>query len=42
VFASPLAKRVAAEKGINIEDVIGTGIDGSITRQDVENYVSRS
>ena len=27
--------------GVNIEDVIGTGVDGSITRQDVEAYATK-
>ncbi|WP_435623295.1 2-oxo acid dehydrogenase subunit E2 [Flagellimonas sp.] len=38
VFASPLAKKIAAEKGINISDVKGTGDNGRIVKRDVENY----
>ena len=37
VSASPLAKRVAKEKGINIEGVIGTGPKGRIVKADVED-----
>ncbi|WP_422860871.1 2-oxo acid dehydrogenase subunit E2 [Flagellimonas sp. S174] len=38
VFASPLAKKIAAEKGINISDVKGSGDNGRIVKRDVENY----
>jgi len=38
VKASPLAKKVAAAKGINISDVLGTGPGGRILRADVEGY----
>ncbi len=37
VFASPLAKRIAAEKGINLASVKGTGPNGRIVKADVEN-----
>ncbi|ESO05083.1 hypothetical protein HELRODRAFT_111522 [Helobdella robusta] len=36
--ASPLAKRLAAEKGIDIALVKGTGADGSVTADDVKAY----
>jgi len=36
-FASPLAKRVAAEAGINISMVQGTGPHGRVVRADVED-----
>ncbi len=39
VRASPLAKRIAAEKGIDISKVHGSGPDGAITRADVEKAV---
>jgi len=32
---SPLARRIAEEKGIMLEDIIGTGPGGSITKEDV-------
>lgn len=38
VKASPLAKRLADEKGIDIARVRGTGDDGRVTRKDIENY----
>jgi len=38
VFASPLAKRVALDKGIDINVVIGTGPRGRITVEDVEAF----
>ncbi|GCC50381.1 2-oxo acid dehydrogenase subunit E2 [Chryseotalea sanaruensis] len=37
--ASPLAKRIAAEKGIDLSLVKGTGTDGAITREDVDKVV---
>jgi pyruvate dehydrogenase E2 component (dihydrolipoamide acetyltransferase) len=39
VFASPLAKSMAEEKGINLETVIGSGDNGRIIKKDIENYV---
>ncbi len=39
IFASPLAKKIASDKGINIADVKGTGDHGRIVKKDVENYV---
>jgi len=38
IKASPLAKRVAADKGINLAQVTGTGPSGRITKDDVENF----
>ena len=38
VFASPLAKKIATDKGINLGDVKGTGENGRIVKKDVENY----
>ena len=38
IFASPLAKKIAKEKGINLKYVQGTGEHGRITRTDLENY----
>jgi pyruvate dehydrogenase E2 component (dihydrolipoamide acetyltransferase) len=37
VFASPLAKRIAASKGIDISAVSGSGPRGRIVKSDVEN-----
>jgi pyruvate dehydrogenase E2 component (dihydrolipoamide acetyltransferase) len=36
IRASPLARKIAEEKGIDISNVKGTGPDGAITRLDVE------
>ena len=38
VFASPLAKKIAQEKGINLSQIKGTGENGRITRKDVEGF----
>jgi pyruvate dehydrogenase E2 component (dihydrolipoamide acetyltransferase) len=39
VKASPLAKRLAAEKGIDISQVQGSGDNGRITKKDIDNFV---
>lgn len=36
--ASPLAKKLASEKGIDINAVTGTGEGGRIIKKDIENY----
>ncbi len=38
VKASPIARKIAEEKGINIAAVPGTGPGGRITKSDVENF----
>jgi pyruvate dehydrogenase E2 component (dihydrolipoamide acetyltransferase) len=38
IFASPLAKKLAAEKGIELRFVKGSGDNGRITKTDIENY----
>jgi pyruvate dehydrogenase E2 component (dihydrolipoamide acetyltransferase) len=38
IFASPLAKRIAQEKGIDLSKVKGSGENGRITKADVENF----
>ena len=38
IKASPLAKAMAREKGIDLSTVKGTGDNGRITRSDIENY----
>lgn len=38
VFASPLAKKLAQEKGIDLNFVQGTGESGRVVRRDVEHY----
>lgn len=39
IIASPLAKKIAQEKGINLATISGTGDNGRIIKSDVENYV---
>jgi pyruvate dehydrogenase E2 component (dihydrolipoamide acetyltransferase) len=39
VKASPLAKKIAEEKGIDIRQVAGSGDGGRIIKRDVENFV---
>ena len=39
IFASPLAKKIADEKGIDLRFVKGTGDNGRITKNDVDAYV---
>ena len=36
--ASPLAKKLAAEKGININDINGSGENGRIVKKDIETF----
>ncbi|MEP4001493.1 MAG: dihydrolipoamide acetyltransferase family protein, partial [Ekhidna sp.] len=42
IFASPLAKKIAADKGIDLAKVSGTGDNGRITKKDIENYTPSS
>ncbi len=39
VKASPLAKKLAADKGIDISKVNGSGDNGRITKKDIDGYV---
>ncbi len=39
IKASPLAKALAKDKGIDISKVTGTGDNGRVTKADIENYV---
>lgn len=38
IFASPLAKKIASDKGISLSSLSGSGENGRITKKDVENY----
>jgi len=38
IKASPLAKKVAADKGIDIRKVAGSGDNGRIIKKDIDNY----
>ncbi|MTI30073.1 pyruvate dehydrogenase complex dihydrolipoamide acetyltransferase [Xanthovirga aplysinae] len=39
IFASPLAKKLAAEKGYDLSKIKGSGENGRIVKRDVETYV---
>lgn len=39
IKASPLAKKLAAEKGIDLAQVSGTGDNGRITKKDIDSFV---
>lgn len=39
ILASPLAKKIAEEKGIDLSFVAGTGEGGRITKRDVDHYI---
>ena len=38
IIASPLAKALAEEKGINLAKIVGSGEGGRIVKSDIENY----
>jgi pyruvate dehydrogenase E2 component (dihydrolipoamide acetyltransferase) len=38
IFVSPLAKKMAEEKGINLSQVKGSGENGRIVKRDIENF----
>lgn len=38
LFVSPLARKIAEEKGINLQHVQGSGENGRIVKSDIENY----
>ena len=38
ILASPLAKKIASDKGIQLSQVKGTGENGRIVKSDIENY----
>ena len=39
ILASPLAKKMAEEKGVNLNQVQGSGENGRIIKKDIENFV---
>ncbi|KAL6071544.1 hypothetical protein STEG23_024515, partial [Scotinomys teguina] len=39
IFVSPLAKKLAAEKGIDLTQVKGTGPEGRIIKKDIDSFV---
>ena len=40
IFASPLAKKMAEDKGIDLANVSGSGDNGRIVKKDIENFKS--
>ncbi len=42
ILISPLARKLAKERGISISEVSGTGENGRIIKSDIENYTSSS
>ncbi|SCY44818.1 pyruvate dehydrogenase E2 component (dihydrolipoamide acetyltransferase) [Nonlabens sp. Hel1_33_55] len=38
IFASPLAKKMAEDKGIDLSSVKGSGENGRVIKKDIENY----
>ncbi len=39
VFASPLAKKLASEKGIDLNSIQGSGENGRIIKRDIDHYI---
>ena len=39
IFISPLARRIAADKAVDIKAVVGTGPNGRIVKADIEKYL---
>lgn len=39
IFATPLARKIAEDKNYALEDIVGTGGNGRITRRDVERHI---
>lgn len=42
IFISPLARKIAEQKGIKISDIKGSGENGRIVKSDVENYTPKT
>ena len=40
IFASPIARKMAADNGIDVATIVGTGPDGRIVRRDVEAAIA--
>ena len=41
VRATPVVRRLASEHGVDLDQVQGTGLNGRVTRQDVEQFVAQ-
>jgi pyruvate dehydrogenase E2 component (dihydrolipoamide acetyltransferase) len=42
IFASPIVRKLAGEKGVDLEPVTGTGPNGRIVRRDLERWLAGS
>ncbi|MDV6168246.1 pyruvate dehydrogenase complex dihydrolipoamide acetyltransferase [Flavobacterium sp. DG1-102-2] len=42
LFVSPLARKIAEEKGVNLNQVKGSGENGRIVKKDIENYTPQA
>lgn len=42
VFASPLARKIAQDKGVSLNQVKGSGENGRIVKKDIENYTPQA
>ena len=40
IFASPLARKMAEEKGIDLSKVNGSGENGRVVKKDIESYTT--
>ena len=41
IRATPVVRRLAAEHGVDLDRVQGSGLNGRVTRQDVEQYIAQ-
>ncbi len=41
VRSSPLVRKIAKERGVNLAEVAGTGLGGRITKEDIIGYINR-
>jgi len=41
IRATPVVRRLATEHGVDLDQVPGTGLNGRVTRQDVEQFIAR-
>jgi pyruvate dehydrogenase E2 component (dihydrolipoamide acetyltransferase) len=42
IFASPLARKIAEDKGVSLNQVKGSGENGRIVKKDIENYTPQA
>ena len=40
-FSSPVVRKIAAEEGVDLSQVEGTGIHGRVTKRDIQGYLER-